>query len=263
MSRRSWIKIHCDGWLRKSIRKESYGTRAVFTDLLVMAGDSAFGGDGMIQFSDNTGFTDENLSSMLNIPLDVWLSAKDRLSNHPESKENRIQILQLPVGFGIKIINWKQYQSEFKRQQQYRAKVTNNVTGEVTNKVTQESYNESNAVDIDIDIDKYGKPITQNVIFFFNALFEKNTGKRYALDFRKDCSIISRLLKIHPENELKDLMVLFFKSEDEFIKRAGYTIGVFSSVINKLASQKVVAKPARKEIVFGTNWRDEPRAKPT
>lgn len=34
MARRSWIKIHCDKWLRGSIRQEPAFVRGIFVDLL-------------------------------------------------------------------------------------------------------------------------------------------------------------------------------------------------------------------------------------
>jgi len=118
--RRTWIKLFCDQWLRGSIRQENFGVRAVFADLITMAGDSAWGEDGIIQIAENVGFTDELFSNVLNIPLDVWLSAKERLSNHPDKNENRIEITSLLMGFSIKILNWKKYQSEYERQKPHR-----------------------------------------------------------------------------------------------------------------------------------------------
>ena len=68
MSRRTWIKVYPESWLRGSIRKESCEIRSVFIDLLTMAGDSAYGDVGMIQLADGVGFTDDIITSMLNIP---------------------------------------------------------------------------------------------------------------------------------------------------------------------------------------------------
>jgi len=118
--RRTWVKFYCNQWLRGSIRKESIEVRAIFADLLAMAGDNAFGEDGMIQLADDVGFTDELISGVLNVQLKTWLSAKERLSNHPNPNENRIEIVPLSQGFSIRILNWQKYQSEYKRQRPYR-----------------------------------------------------------------------------------------------------------------------------------------------
>lgn len=123
--RRTWIKLFCDQWLRGSIRKESIEVRAIFADLLTMAGDSAFGdpnvaSNGFIQLADDVGFTDETISGILNVSLETWLRVKDRLSNHPDPKENRIQVVSLSQGFSVKILNWEKYQSEYRRQRKYR-----------------------------------------------------------------------------------------------------------------------------------------------
>lgn len=140
--RRTWIKLFCDPWLRGSIRKESIEVRAIFTDLLAMAGDSAFGDTGIIQLADGVGFSDGTLAGILNIPLKTWLSVKKRLSAHPNSDENRIEIIPLSQGFAIHILKWKTYQSEYNRQRKYREskeeeKVTGEVTEQVTDKVTK------------------------------------------------------------------------------------------------------------------------------
>ena len=82
--RRTWIKLFCDQWLRGSIRKEPVEVRAVFTDLLTMAGDSGFGdpniaANGTVQLADDVGFTDEAIASILNVPLKTWGSRSRKL----------------------------------------------------------------------------------------------------------------------------------------------------------------------------------------
>jgi len=119
--RRAWVKLFTDQWLRGSIRKESLEVRAVFIDLLMLAGDSAFGEFGEIKLAEEVGFTDETIAGILNIPKKIWLECKERLSNHPDGGEaNRIRIIQLKQGFAIEILNWKKYQSEYARQKAYR-----------------------------------------------------------------------------------------------------------------------------------------------
>ena len=121
MGRRTWIKLFCDNWLRGSIRAEDLETRATFMDLLALAGDSAYGDKGIIQLADGVGFTDEIIAGILNIPLEIWLKTKVRLSNHPDKNENRIIIQNINHGFSISIINWEKYQSEYERTKQYKS----------------------------------------------------------------------------------------------------------------------------------------------
>ncbi len=135
MGRRTWIKIYTDKWLRGSIRAEDTNIRAVFIDLLALAGDSAYGNDGEIKLAEGVGFTDETIAGILNVTPQSWLSAKELLSNHNIPSENRIKISPLTAGFSIKIINWDKYQSEYGRQKEYRKKVTKRVTKKVTDKV--------------------------------------------------------------------------------------------------------------------------------
>jgi hypothetical protein len=118
--RRTWIKLFCDNWLRGSIRQESLEVRAIFADLLALAGDSAFGDSGLIKLASGIGIADATIAGILNIPPEVWLAAKERLSNHPDPKENRIELLPLSQGYAIKIINWRRYQSEYQRQKAYQ-----------------------------------------------------------------------------------------------------------------------------------------------
>ena len=117
MTRRSWIKIHCDKWLRGSIRQEPAFIRAIFVDLIAMAGDSAYGNEGIIKLAENVGFTDEVLAGIIKVTKKEWQAAKKSLSDGPEP---RIEIIELSSGYAIKIINWHKYQSEYSRQKSYR-----------------------------------------------------------------------------------------------------------------------------------------------
>lgn len=69
--------------------------------------------------------------------------------------------------------------------------------------------------------------------FFYKQHLEV-IGEAYVADFGKDGAIFKGIVKILPPDRVKQLITYFFKSDDEFIKRAGYTVGVFKSQINKL-----------------------------
>lgn len=119
MGGRTWVKIFTDNWFEGTIRKESPLVRAVFVDLLALAGKT--GDEGKIRLPGTTiGYTDLQLASILNIGVPEWVQSKDRLSNHPDSNENRISVTCENV---IEILNWSRYQSEYSRQKGYRQKL--------------------------------------------------------------------------------------------------------------------------------------------
>lgn len=127
MSSRTWVKINCDRWFDGTIRKEPIEVRAIWTDILALAGRT--GQDGTIRLpGTDLGYTDEQIASIFQVPLSIWLSAKERLRNHPMGpEENRIHI---NGGNVIEIINWSSYQSEYIRQLSYREKLQPKVTAE-------------------------------------------------------------------------------------------------------------------------------------
>lgn len=85
-------------------------------------------------------------------------------------------------------------------------------------------------------IDKAGVNPSTNKVFY--DAFQTKFGKPYVASFGKDGAIFKELGKIIPEEELVVLINRYFASEDKFIKDAGYTVGVFKSVINRLRAQK-------------------------
>jgi len=69
---------------------------------------------------------------------------------------------------------------------------------------------------------------------YFYLTYEKAFKKPYAVHAGKDWQIFDDLKKTHSDIEVMTLIDKFFKYEDEFIKKAGRTVQVFASVINKL-----------------------------
>lgn len=125
MSSRAWIKINCSRWFDGTIRKEPIEVRAIWADLLVLAGRT--GQDGVIRLPGlDIGYTDDQISAIFNVPICTWRKAKEQLSNHPGGKqENRIRVTD---GNVIEIIHWNAYQSEYSRQKSYRQKLQAKVT---------------------------------------------------------------------------------------------------------------------------------------
>ena len=121
MTRRTWIKLYCDKWLRGSLRKEGPELRGIWADLLAMAGDNSFGEEGTVELAKGVGFTDETLAGILNVPVKLWRAVKGRLVDHPEPGETRLELYPLGQGFGLRVLNWSRYQSEYSRQKPYRS----------------------------------------------------------------------------------------------------------------------------------------------
>lgn len=138
-TRRTWIKIYVDKWLRGTIRDESLEVKGGWIDILALAGDSAYGDEGKIQFAKNVGYTDYQLASIFKTDLQTWLKIKKRLTT-----TKRIKVTKNNVIF---VLNWGKYQSEYSRQKPYREKKGNI-------KLQDGVTTESNTPDIDIDRDR-------------------------------------------------------------------------------------------------------------
>jgi len=200
--RRTWIKLFCDQWLRGSIRKECIEVRAIFADLLAMAGDSGYGDDGLIQLAEGVGFTDELIAGILNVSAQIWLTAKKRLIDHPDPDENRIQIIPLSQGYSIKILNWTRYQSEYRRQKPYRDKKE-----EKSPKPPKEEKIIEGEGEGEEKVTKVTKEVTKNIYSIINhwnskgikALEERETEVK-----EKTQAKIKKWLKNYAVNEIKD-----------------------------------------------------------
>ena len=109
----------------------------------------------------------------------------------------------------------------------------------VTQKVTH--------IDIDIDIDRSlvgDKPADSRVKGIIDYFFNKHLKERrekYHIDGGKDGAIIKNLLKTFTQKEIIDKIDAFFTSGDAFIEKAGYSIGVFKSQVNKLKTAPAAA----------------------
>ncbi len=81
------------------------------------------------------------------------------------------------------------------------------------------------------------KKTNPDVRKFINWWFDKykqQFGNKYFVSGGKDGKITKALLETYSFDELVELAKDFFNSEDEFVEKAGYTIGVFVGQINKL-----------------------------
>ena len=93
-------------------------------------------------------------------------------------------------------------------------------------------------------------PEIKEFLTHYSKEFKIHLGTDPVIEWGKDGAIIKNLLKIIPVNDLKTLLERFFSSEDKFIIKSGYTIGIFKSQINKLKIGKVKNQGLRQ-------WADE------
>ena len=116
MGSRTWIKIYCDKWLNGTIREETLEVRAVWVDLLVLAGSGKYGDSGEVKITDRVGFLDQQLADLMQISVQKWVACKKKLI-----KTDRVEVSEKNV---IRIINWSRYQSEYERTKQYSVRKT-------------------------------------------------------------------------------------------------------------------------------------------
>ena len=129
-TRRQWIKLWVNEWLDGSTRfRLELGQRAIWVDLLALAGVSRF--PGLIAAGKEgrryVGYPPGWLASRLSCDPDYLLvTLKLLVRTGNITLQNRDKNAQI---FSISIRNWEKYQSEYLRQRSYRqAKVTPTVT---------------------------------------------------------------------------------------------------------------------------------------
>ena len=125
MTNRTWVKLYCDQWLSGSLREETPELRGIWADLLALAGSGKYGDTGRISLQNDVGLSDCQFEKLLKITKYQWQKAKKRLI-----LTERIAVNSANV---VTIINWKKFQSEYKRQKPYRNR-------KLQPKVTTESY---------------------------------------------------------------------------------------------------------------------------
>lgn len=81
---------------------------------------------------------------------------------------------------------------------------------------------------------------------FFYSKHEETQGQKCLPAWAKDGKIFKDMLTVFDIEKIKELIVLYYDSKDEFILNAGYSVGVFKSVIPKLQTGKA-AQIARVE----------------
>jgi len=80
---------------------------------------------------------------------------------------------------------------------------------------------------------------------FYQERFEARFGGKPNLQGGKDAKLVQGLLRRYGEEVLRRYLVAFLASDDEFIQRSGYTLGVFSVCLNKVIVQGGNGQPPR------------------
>lgn len=93
---------------------------------------------------------------------------------------------------------------------------------------------------------KQSDPGVKAIIDHYHNLFVQQFGEKPVIHGGKDGATVKRLVAAYGVDKLRVLLEAFFESKDPFIKQSGYTLGVFSSQINKLLlATRNRASPAR------------------
>jgi len=87
---------------------------------------------------------------------------------------------------------------------------------------------------ISVSKNKTTNPDIKHFIDWWVIKYQNTFSEKYLVIGGKDGNIVKKLLANYSYEKLIELAEKFFDSDDEFIIKAGYTIGVFSSQINRL-----------------------------
>ncbi len=91
--------------------------------------------------------------------------------------------------------------------------------------------------------EKSGKPLPDPRIKvamdYYYEKFKAKFRQPPVINGAKDGSILKGLLSDLELDRLKELLDIFFETDDEFIQGSGYTLGVFSATVNKLITQAI------------------------
>ena len=209
--RRSWIKIYTDILRGKTIKELNPAERWIWVGLLAAAGDSGY--DGIICFTEDMGYTDEQLAKLLNVDLDVFITVKLKMASQEMGK------ITVDKNNIITINNWHLYQSEFSRQKPYRD--AKKLQEQVTNNIVTKSYSPELPLD-KIRLDKIRKDIIINKEDFKSSFNKKYKNQviydaingRFILNAIEDFTID---LKIQYPDITEDILLKQLKNMAEYL----------------------------------------------
>lgn len=228
--RRNWIKLYVDQCLRGTMMDEMEDPRERFLwfAFLLLAGDSPY--EGKIALTEDMGYSDEQLGSMLKCDPGLIKRAKKIMV-----KYDKIKILNNNI---IQIVNWKKYQSEYQRQKPYRSEDGQ----KLLRKVTVNGDNEG------LLIEREGEE-------------EGNRDLDRDRDLKEDTEILTLLSKVknYPFNKEKDLEVIKglkaeFPDVDILEKIKQITLNWLKFPLNKKSRPRV---QIRKWVTNEQKWQKE------
>lgn len=110
--RRTWIKLHCYGFLHGSVSYQlADAEQGIWAKLLCLAG--VCGLDGLIADNDKRPYPHSFIAHELHTSEELLESTLNKCKEEGRITENE---------HGIHITNWAVYQSEYQRQKPYRHK---------------------------------------------------------------------------------------------------------------------------------------------
>jgi hypothetical protein len=103
---------------------------------------------------------------------------------------------------------------------------------------------------------------TKELLSYFDGLHRAHLEEPAVINGGKDAKLLAGISKSHGPERVKELMHLFFESDDDFIQSAGYTVGVFVSQCGKLIARHRKGagrgyRPATVPTYGSFGWKDE------
>lgn len=87
---------------------------------------------------------------------------------------------------------------------------------------------------------EHKRHVIKDVLTYFDARHQARfDGTPAKIDGAKDSMIVKRLLGTYGEDKVRELIDLFFEDDSEFVQRAGYSVGIFSSRVSGLISSSM------------------------
>jgi phage replication O-like protein O len=111
-----------------------------------------------------------------------------------------------------------------------------------TKTVTNFGTHKRNSKETILRDSKKPNPAIKEFFAYWDKAFREKTGKDYFFNRGKEGSLTKKMLNSYSIERLKELVGIFFKSQDHFFLNSGYTIGFFYSQINKVVIEAEKAK---------------------
>jgi hypothetical protein len=111
-------------------------------------------------------------------------------------------------------------------------------TNKLTNKQpTSNQQATTNNNDKNVKNENKTPSATRQALDYFTSTYQEKFKQPYVAAFGKDCTILKGLLNMFTIDELKQKIDMFFTIEDDFLSKAGYSVGTFKTKINSLINK--------------------------